>query len=65
MEHNEQRIANAVQIASDAFWGEIAKAFPEVKTGDFPAEAVVKLEVANTKAVKLWVELNSQEDKAA
>ena len=53
-----QRVHNAVVNAQSAFWAEIAKAFPEIKTGDFPPEAQLVFDSACVSAATLWVESN-------
>lgn len=54
----KERINKAVEAGELAFWEQIAKAFPEARTGDFPPEAVHAHRFANREAVELWVRWN-------
>lgn len=49
-----------IDAAQDAFWDVVAKAHPEITTGDFPPDAHVKFSTACRSAVRTWVESNSQ-----
>jgi hypothetical protein len=44
--------------ALDAFWTEIAKDFPKVKTGDLDPASVMRLEDAAMLAVNSWLDQN-------
>jgi hypothetical protein len=48
-----------VTRALDAFWTEIAKEFPKVKTGDLDTVSVLRLEDAAMYAVQGWLDLNT------
>lgn len=52
------RIKAAVENAELAFWAEIAKAFPEVTTGDFDPLDSFEITEAMTKAVTRWIGWN-------
>lgn len=52
------RIEKAVEDADMAFWAEIAKAFPEVKSGDFPPDATFKWRLELLDAVLTWLTYN-------
>jgi hypothetical protein len=49
------RINKAVEKADLAFWAEIAKAFPEAKSGDFPPDATFAWNRARDEAVYWWL----------
>lgn len=54
----EQRIADAVRKASDAFWESVATAFPEARAGDFSPEDTYAWDTACERAVRTWVGYN-------
>lgn len=54
------QISGAVQTALDAFWSEIAKAFPQITTGDLAPDIVHSLDGYATEAVHAWLDSNSQ-----
>ncbi len=54
-----QKIEEVVELAQIAFFQEVAKNFPEIKSGDFPPEAQVNFERACSDAIKIWVQSNS------
>jgi hypothetical protein len=58
-EELEKRIEAAVQDAEFEFWAEIAKKFPEAKTGDLDPFTVCKMNLANVDMVKQWVSNNT------
>jgi len=49
------RINNVFFKAEDAFWAEVAKAFPEVKHGDFSPEDTLAWEQMAKKAIATWL----------
>lgn len=54
---SEPKIDSAIEAAEQAFWGEIVKAYPEVKTGDVPlSDAEFKFDMK--RAVLEWLRLN-------
>lgn len=55
----EYRMFKAAELASDAFWAEIAKNFPEIKTGDFGPEESAAWSQAIARAVETWVTNNT------
>jgi len=44
--------------AEQAFWAEVAKSFPEAKSGDLDPMAVTRFSKAAQEAVRAWVEWN-------
>jgi hypothetical protein len=57
------RIAQAVDCAEGQFWESIGSSLSDnCETGDFPPEAALELHKAMMKAVKLWVNLNTNEE---
>lgn len=56
------RIDKAVEDAELAFWAEIAKAFPEAKSGDLGPDVVHILISTMRDAVTVWVWLNVPHD---
>ncbi len=57
-EITEERIADAVQDAEDAFWAVIAEQFPEADSGDLSPDAAFALTAAMEKAVRAWIDAN-------
>jgi hypothetical protein len=53
-----ERIRDAAAAAEYAYWAEIRKAFPEVKTGDFLLEEEVAWDLASTRVLLTWLRLN-------
>lgn len=53
-----KRIRDAVMNGLDAFWEEVAKAFPEIETGDLDAVTVLNLEGYLRDVVAHWIEMN-------
>jgi hypothetical protein len=58
MENKEERIKETLESASDAFWAEVAKRFPEAKSGDFPPEMLVQLDEIMEKSIRVWLDFN-------
>ncbi|HVI41957.1 MAG TPA: hypothetical protein VM577_15000 [Anaerovoracaceae bacterium] len=56
---NQQMIEDVVEQAQLAFWQEVAKSFPEIKTGDLPPDASVEFDEACKKVVQIWLASNS------
>ena len=56
----ERRVREAIARADEAFWAEIARSFPEVKTGDFPPDLTVDRDNNNFVDVACWVALNEK-----
>jgi hypothetical protein len=54
----ELRVKEAAEAAGLAFWGEIAKHFPEVKTGDLDPGSVRKFSEACEEVVTDWYDCN-------
>jgi hypothetical protein len=51
-------IEQAVEKAQDAFWAEVARAFPEVTTGDFGPGETFAIQQAMEDAVSAWLAWN-------
>lgn len=49
----------AVRKAQEAFWAEIARQYPEIKTGDFPPDAADDFYRASLQALRFWVDTNA------
>jgi hypothetical protein len=54
-----ERIEAAVKRADEAFWAEVAAAFPEANTGDLSVEETLDLTVAERKVIGSWLRWNS------
>lgn len=52
------RIDNAVRHGVDLFWGSIAKAFPEIKSGDLTLDAIQAIENTAQDVVQDWYNTN-------
>lgn len=52
------QISAALEKAEEAWWAEMVKAFPEVKTGDFPPECHFDFVAAQKKALQSWLMWN-------
>ncbi len=61
MDNKEQRISETLREASERFWGVVAKNFPEAKSGDFPPEMDLQLEMLMEKSIRAWLDFNSSE----
>ena len=55
----EERMRKALVEADLAFWEAIAKAYPEVTTGDLCFSTVLPFSAAQVKAVKAWILTNT------
>lgn len=53
-----QRIEEALNSGLQAFWAEIAAAFPEITSGDLSPEVTLKLEQECRSAIEEWVQGN-------
>jgi len=53
------RIHHATVKAQEAFWTEIAGAFPEVKSGDFDPQVQLAFDEVCASAVTHWVDINA------
>lgn len=58
MSSAKERLEQAIEDASNAFWAEIAKQYPEVKTGDFGPEETFAWDEACRRAVRTWLRWN-------
>ncbi len=61
MDNKEQRISETLREASERFWAVVAKNFPEAKSGDFPPEMDLQLEMLMEKSIRAWLDFNSSE----
>jgi hypothetical protein len=59
------RLMQAKQAGLDAFWAAVAAQYPEVRTGDFPPWADMRLEAAVDEAIKVWIQYNAEDEDAA
>lgn len=59
-----RRLDQALQKADAAFWAEIAKAFPEVKSGDFPPDLTARWTKDIGDAVLQWMLTNHPNARA-
>lgn len=57
-EEFSEHLKAAIENADLAFWAEIAKAFPEAKSGDFPPDAAFAWRKAMDEAVYNWLMFN-------
>lgn len=55
---SEEELGIIIQEAQDAFFGVVAKHWPEVKTGDFPPDAQLTFDNACRGAIEIWLESN-------
>lgn len=58
MSDKKTRIHHAIVKAQEAFWAEIAKAFPEAQSGDMSPETQCDFDAACASAVEDWVDAN-------
>lgn len=56
---DENRLHDAVEKAQDAFWEQIANAYPEITSGDFSPSDTFAIQEAMTNAARAWVIGNS------
>lgn len=54
------RAQMAVRKGMDAFWAEIARQYPEIKTGDLPINAEDDFYRASLQALRWWVDANAR-----
>ena len=66
---NENKIEAAAEIlievcqeADNAFWAIVAERYPNIKTGDFPPDALFERNNNNHKDISLWLELNKGDE---
>lgn len=57
----DKRFKDAIQNAEFAFWGEIANAYPEIKSGDLGPDIVIPFGMMMEKAVAAWLKGNAPE----
>ncbi|MBU9118404.1 hypothetical protein KTD15_06295 [Burkholderia multivorans] len=58
LEDIKKQVAEAAEKAQEVFWAEVAKSFPDIKTGDMPIQAVFQFNQACEQAVGIWVKSN-------
>lgn len=56
-----KKLEQTASDAESALWEVVAKAYPEIKTGDFPIDASFELSAAIEKAILIWLESNKPE----
>ena len=61
IENYEEKLGQALAIACNAFWFEVADTLQEIKGGDFPPEADKRLESVMRESIDLWVKLNTKD----
>lgn len=54
----DQRLHEAVEQASQAFWSKVAELYPEAKSGDLDPMSDAFLETAMQQVVKAWIRNN-------
>lgn len=59
----EERIDQAVEKASDAFWAAVVEQFPEIKSGDFAPIDTIVWGTACKRAIVHWLEYNREPDQ--
>jgi len=52
---DDKRIKDAVHDASQAFWGEVARLFPEIKYGDMDPMEVYEMDDFFEKKIRSWL----------
>ncbi len=65
MSLDKRKLDKVFEEAEMAFWGAVAEALPEIKTGDFSPSDSAKLEKAMKEAIKSWYEGNQPAGKSA
>jgi len=65
MSLDAKRLDKVFEDAEMAFWEAVAKALPEIKTGDFSPSDSIKLEKAMKDAIQSWYEGNLPVGKSA
>lgn len=58
------KLNKIVNAAEEAFWAEIAKAFPHIKTGDLSPDADIPFKTAARDVVRAWVDENTPDGPA-
>lgn len=57
-------IDHAVQLGEEAFWAEVVKVFPHVKSGDFDFAAQDHMSTVLRAAVRHWLSLNEKKNSS-
>ncbi len=55
---DDERLEEALHLATETFWFSIAESYPEIKTGDVSLDEVLSFEAAMKESVKKWVRNN-------
>lgn len=58
MKYSSEEIEKAVEIASSAFWADIAISFPEITSGDFMPASYLRWITECVYAVESWLRFN-------
>ena len=54
----DSSLDQAVEKAQTAFWQEVAKAFPEVPSGDYPPDVTMAFDTDCKRAIAWWLYFN-------
>ena len=58
----EAELNDEIELAKEqsqlTFWAEVARLFPEIRTGDLAPEVVFEFDEACLKAIRLWLRTN-------
>ena len=65
MSLDKRKLNEVFDEAETAFWGSVAEALPEIKTGDFSPSDSAKLEKAMKEAIQSWYKGNQPVGKSA
>lgn len=57
----DEDIRRVAHIAEDAFWADVARSFPHVKTGDLSVESTIRFRDACALVIREWLEQNTPE----
>lgn len=60
----DDKIHEAVDYASNLFWGEVAGRFGQIKSGDLAPEHDIRFKEEMLKVVKAWLRTNGGDDYA-
>lgn len=58
LEDIKKKVEEAAEKTQEAFWAEVARNFPDIKTGDMPIQAVFQFNKDCEQAVGIWVKSN-------
>lgn len=57
-----RKIHSVATVAEEAFWAEVAKAFPNIKTGDLSPDSDIPFRKACRDVIRAWLEENTPEE---